>query len=329
MTFSATQGALHIRVPASTSNLGPGYDVLGCAFQLHNEFLVRLLEGEGDSEIAFTGPQAKGLTPSPDNVFFTSAARLFQFLGRPVPRLEVTAVCHVPNARGLGSSSTAVVAGLLAADAICGGMLEDGGQSFFAAAPVGVSGLLDLASQIEGHPDNVAPALLGGLTCAMMAPDGHVVASRSRPHPALGFVVYSPDYEVRTEDARNALPKTIAHSDAVANLARLPLLIDALTRGDASELALLTIDRLHEPYRKPLYRQFEELKAVAREAGAAAACLSGAGPSMLAIGVVEDLPRVAQAWKKAAEDFGLGGEVRVLEVEYEGASVQSYESAPS
>ncbi len=303
-----------ISIPASTSNIGPGFDFLGCAFQLRNEFEVEPALEDGDTNsIIFNGPQSSGLIPSSDNLFFGCAARVFERIGEPMPPLRVRAHVEVPNARGLGSSATATVAGILAAN-------------FIAGEPLTRQELLEIACDIEGHPDNVAPALLGGMIGGVMTESGRVIVRRWMPHPSIGFVLVSPDYEVPTRLARAALPKEIPLKDAIANATRIPLLVMALIEGDLSDLQELTLDRWHEPYRAHLFRSLDPLKAAAFAAGAASVTVSGAGPSLLAITAVANANRVAEAWRAALSSCSLGGAVRVLEVDRDGAVVQAQAS---
>jgi homoserine kinase len=291
---------LVVSVPCSTSNLGPGYDCFGLALRLRNSFRVGVIPRRGAAhEIRFHGPEAAGLHPSPDNMFFQAAATVFAAARRAMPALSVDAVVNVPNARGLGSSSTAVAAGIAAANAL----LDHKWDS---------TRLVEFAAAFEGHPDNAAPAILGGLTASVMGANGTVLTLRVRPSARLAFVVVSPAYEVRTSEARRVLPREVPMVDAVANASRLPLLFDAMRRGEGANLALLTEDRLHEPYRAPLYPGHPEIKAAARKAGAHACCVSGAGPSVFCIADKTAADRVVAACERALKATGVGGRVRIL-----------------
>jgi len=295
-----------VSVPCSTSNIGPGFDCLGCAFALHNTFDVRVASAP---RFRFEGSEKGELGEAEGALFLGVMARVFDRAGKPMPSLAITATVRVPNSRGLGSSSTAIVGALAAANALSG-------------ARLGRQELLDMACSIEGHPDNVTPALLGGLTAAMKSDDGCVLASRFLPHRSLRFVVASPLYAVKTKAAREVLPASVPLKDAVANGSRLPLLVDALVKGRFERLRTLTEDRLHEPYRMGLYAGFAELKAAALGAGASAVTLSGAGPSMLALCTEEKAGAVARCWRGDLRKVGVPGTVRVLAVEPAGALVQ-------
>lgn len=303
-----------VRVPASTSNIGPGFDCLGCGFKLYNTFEFQVGRAPKDSHrIEFTGPERGNLKPLADNLVHAAARFLYEALGRDLPPLSVRADVHVPNARGLGSSATAIVAGLVAANVVAG-------------SPMKRHALLEVACEFEGHPDNVTPSLLGGLTAAIITVSGRVIVARHKPHERIGFVILSPDYEVPTKPARRVLPNQIRREDAIANCSRLPLLIEAIAKGRFQDLAILTEDRLHEPFRMPLYQRFDDLKAVALGAGAASVTLSGAGPSMLAIAPKKSCPNIATQWEAALGDFGLGGKARSLDPDFSGARVTVLES---
>lgn len=300
---------LAIRVPASTSNVGAGFDCLGLAFQLHNEFAVRLA-GAGEGSLRFAGPEAGGLrSRGRTNPFFRAAERLAAEAGIALPRMDVACTVNVPNARGLGSSSTATVAGLLAAN-------------HFAKGAVDADGLLRLASAIEGHPDNAAPALLGGLVHALVAADGRVLRKRALPSPKLAFFILVPPWHVATAQARAVLPRAVPHRDAVANAARAGLLFDAIAEGSGTDLAVLTEDKLHEPYRMKLFPRFREFKRAALEAGAHCVTVSGAGPAMLAIVGASDAAAFGPKWQAAASAVDAACRVMRMEVDAEGATVQ-------
>lgn len=300
---------LRVRVPASTSNIGPGFDVFGCAFRLHNTFTVERAKGDAsDSRIEFTGPRCKGLRPSPRNIFFLAAERYYQRIGRKRPRLRVQCNVEVPNARGLGSSSTAIAGALVACNA-----LED--------EPLTRHELVELAAAIEGHPDNIVPALMGGLSASLYDPaSGKVMVHRIMPHDSIRFVVFVPDYEVPTSEARRVLPERVALRDAVANAARLPLLLDALEGGNLAHMRILTEDRWHEPFRAPLYRKLDVLRSIGFEAGAASVTVSGAGPTMLAICPKDAAPQVESAWSDAAGNALPSGTTRTLDADPDGAT---------
>ncbi len=299
-----------IRVPATSANLGPGFDGLGLAVNLYNQFEISLssdginrIEGEGSS---------KGVR-GPDNLFFRAFKNLFEKSGAQAPLLHVRVRGNVPMARGLGSSSTAIVAGILAANHLAGkragrkrGLYE-------------MDQLLLAATREEGHPDNVVPALLGGLVASVQTSD-RVIVHCAMPHPKWRLAMFIPDYPLKTKKARRAIPKTIPHADAVYNLTRTPLVMDCLIKGRKDDLGAVLSDRLHEPYRKKLIPGFEEITDAARKAGASAAYLSGAGPILAAFCWGESLARkVTAAMSQAANRIDVGGNGMVLKPVKDGA----------
>ncbi len=256
---------VRVRVPGTTANLGPGFDCLGMALDLFNEFHVRL-SATGRSSLSGRGTCSE--LAGTNNDLFKTFRRVCRIAGHKPPAIDVLVDGGVPIARGLGSSATAIVAGALSANALCG-------------SPLKTEDLLAPCVAIEGHPDNVAPALLGALTAAVRTPSG-VIVHQYAPYANWRVVLLIPDYELSTAKARAAIPKKIPHGDATFNLARVPFVIDALVDGDAAELAAVLSDRLHEPYRKPLVERYDRISRAALGAGAAAVYLSGAGPSMAA-----------------------------------------------
>ncbi len=261
-----TSPTLKIRVPASTSNLGPGFDGLGMALNLFNDFLVKPKK-TGQNRIVGRGT-CEGLRGG-RNIFFDSMRRVSAMAGRACPKVDVEVKGGVPVARGLGSSATAIVAGALAANVLLG-------------SPFGPEELMLPMLKVEGHPDNLAPALFGSLTASAVTPS-QVLVHRYSPHRDWRVALLIPNYELSTAKARQAIPKKVPHRDAVFNLTRVPLIIDALIAGDGDELRMLVDDRLHEPYRKKLIKRYEQIRKAALDAGASAVYLSGAGPTMAAL----------------------------------------------
>jgi homoserine kinase len=249
-------------VPATSANLGPGFDALGLALKLYNRFEVQeseALELSGCDE-AYCNK---------DNLFVRAYQCALSELGLPFCGLRVHFEAEVPVARGLGSSSTCIVGGLMAANALHGGKLTK-------------ARLLDIAAELEGHPDNVAPALLGGFVSAVIA-DGSVRAARFSIGEELVFNALVPPFELETSKARAALPKTLPYKDAVFNLGHAALVAAAFASRDYDALSVACDDMLHQKYRAPLIPGFQTVVDAARDAGAIAVFLSGAGPTVMAI----------------------------------------------
>jgi homoserine kinase len=258
---------MRIRVPATSANLGAGFDALGLALGLHNYYEVTAREG-----LAVTGCPEE--LAGPDNLFLTSFRRGLEVLGLPWRGLGLHVESSIPIARGLGSSAACIVGGLLAASCLRGRAGPRG--------ELGEEGILDLAAAIEGHPDNVAPALLGGF-CVAVAKDGRVHVVRSEVTHGLVFNALVPPFALSTAVARAALPASLPFADAVFNIGRAALTAAAFTSGDWRSLSVACEDRLHEPYRSPLVPDFDAVVSAARAAGAVAVYLSGAGPTVMAM----------------------------------------------
>jgi homoserine kinase len=294
--------AIHVRVPATSANLGPGFDVLGLALALHNEAAVE----ESDTIAVSVEGLGEGRLPSDGSNILVEGVRLaFAAAGRPFRGAAVRSVNRIPLGRGLGSSAAAWVAGLIAGNALCG-------------SPLDRDALLALAVRAEGHPDNVAAALLGGLTVSAALGD-RVIAVRLPVPPAISWVVLVPAMESSTREARAVLPAAVPRADAIFNLQRLGLLLAALTSGDPALLPDAMDDRLHQPYRQHLFPWFVPVAKAAREAGALSCVLSGAGPSMLAA-ATRNVERVARGMEAALRAEGAAGTACVLPVDLDGAT---------
>ena len=255
-----------ITVPATSANLGPGFDCLGVALGLYNHVTFTAVP-HPSLTIEVTGLDAEKVPTDDKNLVYQAACRMFDRLGKRPSGLHITQQNNIPVGSGLGSSSTAVLAGLLGANALVDGQLSQ-------------SDILTIATAEEGHPDNVAPALLGGLVLGVM--EGDKVHIEPLPIAPQQVVIVTPDFELLTHDARAALPRQISRQDAIFNASRLPLLVRALATAAYPQLTLAMQDRLHQPYRLPLIPGMAEAFTAAYAAGAAGVALSGAGPSLIA-----------------------------------------------
>lgn len=293
-----------VRVPATSANLGPGFDALGLALSLYNEVVAtpadRLtvqLDGEGMDSLPI----------DEENVVARGVRLAFDEAGRPFTGCALACVNRIPTARGLGSSAAAWVGGLVAGNALLG-------------SPLSRETLLKLAARAEGHPDNVAAALYGGLTVSCSAPDGALAVALPVPGH-LRWVALIPDVSSSTAAARAVLPHAVPRADAVFNVQRVALLLAALQAGRPDLLPAALDDRLHQPYREKLFPWMRAVAAAARAAGAIGCVLSGAGPSLLAV-VRGSAGAVAHAMEGALAEAGLVGRAVVLEVDVAGASVR-------
>ena len=291
-----------VRAPATSANMGPGFDCLGIALDIWNSVVVEVgLDGfEVDGEGRDT------LRRDRSNLVYKSFCIPFQRAGRQVPKVHITCENEIPLGRGLGSSSAAAVAGLMAGNEVCGGPLSQGE-------------LLGLAAGMEGHPDNVSAALLGG--CQIVVEnDGCLVTSHVPVPPELKAVLFVPDVPMPTDRARKLLPRRIDRSDAVYNIGRVGLLVRALATGDLSHLAIATEDRLHQPARQTLFPSMKSILDAAFGAGALGAFLSGAGSSILALTMGKEVT-IGYEMADAAAKSGVQGTIKITRPTEQGTHV--------
>jgi len=298
---SVGQGVV-VHVPATTANLGPGFDCLGAALDLDNVFEMRCIQGGSERfDLIIEGSEGAHLRGGPDNLVYRSAQRVWREAGLQPVALEARVRLAVPPARGLGSSATAIVAGLLGANALAGDLLS-------------TEKLLELAIDIEGHPDNVVPSLVGGLCMTARAASHRWRVVRCEWSSQVRAVVAIPAIRLTTSEARRAMPKAIPIPDAVSNLGALTLLLQGLRTGNGDLITDGMHDRLHEPYRWGLIQGGRAVREAALEAGAWGCVISGAGPSLLALcrAEVAEAVRVAMVdrWRREgvearAENLGL------------------------
>ena len=295
-----------VRAPATTANLGPGFDCLGLALDLWNE--VEVSQQGSVLEFDIQGEGAGKLPQNKENAIFQAMKSYADRHGKSLPAgLRITCQNNIPLGSGLGSSSAAAVAGIMAAAKLLN-------------LPQDTTDQLACASQLEGHPDNVAPCLLGGLVASMV--DRDQIIARKIPVAPLNLVIVVPDFNLPTHQARAALPVNIPHKDAVFNLGHAVMLTEALRNSDLELLTAAMQDRLHQPYRFSLIPGATNAIAAAQNAGAAAVVLSGAGPSLLAI--LRDTSQsqnISTVMVKAFQQAGLSARVFTPKISSNGASV--------
>ncbi|MFO7947490.1 MAG: homoserine kinase [Armatimonadota bacterium] len=294
-----------VQAPATTANLGPGYDCLGIALGLYNTVTLKMADRP---LVEIEGIGADELPKDETNLIYQSVQALADRVGMP-GAWHIRQHNSIPLASGMGSSSAAIVAGLKVAEAALDISLPD-------------DEMLEMAVELEGHPDNVAPALLGGFTvCYEKADGGHGVVGLEVPD-RLQAVVVTPDFTVDTQAARKVLPDELPHEDAVYNVCQSSALVAMLVSRQYDDLAAAMRDRLHQPYRAQLVPGMEEIIAVAVEAGAHGAALSGSGPSILALADEYATSAVETAMLEAAdESTGAVWEGRILTLDNAGAKV--------
>ena len=299
-----------VDVPATTANLGPGFDCLGAALDLNNRFAMRRIEGGGERfELIIEGSEGSHLRGGPENLVYRAAQRVWKAAGLEPVALEARVRLAVPPARGLGSSATAIVAGLMGANALVG-------------EPLSKEKLLELAIDIEGHPDNVVPSLLGGLCMTAKAASQRWRVVRCEWTRTVKAVVAIPSIRLSTSEARRAMPKTIPIGDAVVNLGALTLLLQGLRTGNGDLISDGMHDRLHEPYRWRLIKGGDQVKQAAMDAGAWGCAISGAGPSVLALCAEDKGMAVSRAMVRAWEAAGVASRAPVLSVQTTGSHWQ-------
>ncbi|HEY7524273.1 MAG TPA: homoserine kinase [Candidatus Limnocylindrales bacterium] len=292
-----------VEVPASTANLGAGYDCLALALDLSDRITVEVGGwSRAEHDVTVEGEGAGELDSGTGNRFIRGLEAALVAARGEVPsetRWRIEMRNEIPLARGLGSSAAATVGGLLAGNALVGG-------------PLSPADLLRLATEIEGHPDNVAAALLGGIVVSAAGPEG-VDAVRFDVPRDLRAVVYIPELRLPTEEMRSVLPEAVPRADAVANLGRVALGVAGLATGRTDLLRVLTVDRLHEPYRAEVFPQLPRFVEAARAAGALGACLSGAGSTIVAFTAsLAGIARIEAALRAAGADTDLPGRVLVV-----------------
>jgi homoserine kinase len=302
-----------IRVPATSANLGPGFDSLGLALDLWNETVITLAI---EYTVQVNGEGRERLSGGENNMIIQSAQVLAKRVGKNLPPFHVDCTNHIPLSSGLGSSAAAKLTGLLGANILLG-------------KPLKHNEILDLATEMEGHPDNVAPALIGGLVVSTVE-DGKVFAHKinvETNQTSLGYVespfhitVVLPEFHISTNQARNVLPEYIPMKDAAHNISRAMLVTEAFRNGDLELLGKAMTDTLHQPYRLSLIPGAQEAMDAAKRAGASAAALSGAGPSIIAFSAKRD-PAIGEAMSAAFEQAGLQARILPLRMSNYGAEV--------
>ena len=291
-----------IRVPATTANLGPGFDAFGCALSLHTD--VTFEETEGGLTITGCDEAYAG----PDNMAYTAFCAVLASLSEEVRGVKIHIDSQIPVCRGLGSSAALLVAGAMGANVLRGNRLS-------------TQGLLNITNAMEGHPDNLAPAFYGGLT-ASMVDNGLPVTVNFPLHPDWQILALIPDFHLPTPLARSVLPKDIHREDAIYNVAHGAMVLKALELGDEKLLRNAMQDRIHQNYRRKLIPDYDAIEAFIRTTGAAF-CLSGGGPTLLCIArngsvqarLEEKLPHICEKkWQ-----------ILPLHVEFQGAHILNEE----
>ena len=293
---------IRVIVPATTANMGPGFDSLGCALSLYARFECEKI----DSGLWIEGCDER--YRNEDNLFVRAFRRAERAMGVSESPIHVRLNTEVPASRGLGSSATLSVGGVLAANALSGNLLKP-------------DECLALAVELEGHPDNAAPAMLGGMRASFME-DGKPVTAEVPIGENIGFIAMIPNFETKTSDMRRALPECVPMGDAIFNLSRVAVLIRAMETGNLNLIAHAMTDRLHQPYREKLIDDCDRARRAAMESGAAAFCISGSGSTCLAVADGKNAETIAEGIRKKLADSPYGWRVLHLNPDRCGARVE-------
>ena len=299
---------IKVIVPATTANLGPGFDALGLALNLWNEAEFSCTD-DSTIFVNIKGEGADKLPQNADNAIVQAALMIYDLAGKSCPGLRIDCLNRVPLGSGMGSSSAAMLTGMLGANGLLGNPLTD-------------EEILKLAIETEGHPDNVAPAMLGGLVASIVHKE-RVISMRlpiKANHGPIHTTIVLPDFDFPTSQARAILPKEVDRPDAIYNISRAVLVTEALRTGNMELLGIAMKDSLHQPYRLKLIPGAISALKAGKEAGASAVALSGAGPSLIAFSAKEN-PQIGMAMKAEFKSAGLNARVFELGTSYEGAEV--------
>ena len=296
---------VRVNVPASTTNLGPGFDVLGMALKLYNT--VELEVSASGLCIEIEGEGADILPRDESNLVYRAAKLVFERVGEKPPPMVIRLINRIPLARGLGSSGTAIIGGLMAASITSGANLTR-------------DDILDMAAGMDGHPDNVAASIFGGIVIASPTEQG-VTCMKFLPPKPVDVVIVVPDFHLLTSDARAVLPASVDLQTAVFNISRASLLVSALATGDFRLLGIATDDKLHQPCREKLVPGMRDVFRAARSAGEnVAVALSGAGPSIVAL-CADNSARIGESMRQAFLKHNINSRVMTLDIDEEGAMV--------
>lgn len=296
-----------VKTPATTANLGPGFDTLGLALKLYNT--VELAETDEGLVIECSGEDAERIPTDESNIVYKVADTVFRQVGYTPRGLHIRLHNDIPSARGLGSSAAAIVGGVVAANKLSGTRL-------------GEREILQICAGMEGHPDNVVPALVGGFVMTTITSVGHVEYIKTIPSSTIRAVAAVPSFELRTADARGVLPKAFDFSDVVYNVSHAAFFVGAFITGNFSSLRFAMEDRLHQPYRESLIPGMRKVFESAMKHGAQSVAISGSGPTLIAFVNGRD-SEIGEAMREAWQSEGVQSRVLLLELDNEGHQVET------
>ena len=307
-----------VKVPATSANIGPGFDCLGLALPIYNTITIEetVLPGTGieinmmtEDEEAIDEMIFDDIPRDENNIVYKAVEMLYNSIGQEPSELKINIQSQIPITRGLGSSAAVVVGGLIAANKLLG-------------SPADETALLSIATEVEGHPDNVAPAILGGFVLASQEDDGSIVYRKLNWPNEWDITVCIPDFELSTNIARSVLPENVPMQDAIFNAKHLAMLIEAVNTKDEKLMKTALHDKLHQPYREKLVPGMKEImEAFKHEDGVLGCVLSGAGPALLIISHKYDLDKIKSTVKEIWEPQSVKVDIRTLKVEQNGAEI--------
>ncbi len=306
-----------VKVPATTANLGPGFDCMGMALPIYNTVTIEetVLPGTGiEINVISEDDKADELSlehiPMDENsIIYKAVELLYNSIGQTPSELKITIHTQIPVARGLGSSASVIVGGLLAANELLG-------------HPADEAALLSIATEVEGHPDNVTPAIVGGLVITSSEEDGSIVYKKLDWPKEWSITVCIPEYELATDISRSVLPKEVPMQDAVFNIKRMGMFVHAIHTKDSALMKLALKDKLHQPYRMKLVPGLEKIAAnLKHEENVLGCVLSGAGPAILVISEKNNLDKIKSIVRDTWNDLNIKAEIITLPVEENGAEI--------
>ena len=306
-----------VRVPATIANIGPGFDCLGMAIPIYNTITIEetVLPGTGieinvlASEDVTDELSLEHIPMDENSIIYKAVELLYNSIGQTPSELKITIHSEIPIAKGLGSSASVIVGGLIAANELLG-------------QPADRAALLSIATEVEGHPDNVTPAIVGGLTLSSTEEDGSIIY-RNLPWPEDWVItVCVPEYELSTEISRSVLPENVPLTDAVYNAQRMAMFVQAINTKDEDLMKLALKDKLHQPYRMKLIPGFDKISQnLKHEDTVLGVVLSGAGPSILVVSLKNNLDKIKSIIKESWDELSISAQMYTLPIDNAGATV--------
>lgn len=303
---------IKIRIPATTANFGSGFDILGAALNLYNEMEINILTlartwEHKEIKIEIVGEGKETLPKNEKNIVWQAMKKVFDICNLPLTAYRLQLINNIPLARGLGSSAAASLGGIVAANEICGKKLSE-------------DEIIQIVSKLEGHPDNVVPSFFGGL-CVCNFSGKNVKYAKIKMPSDLKAVLCIPDFELFTNKARDILPKAVPYEDVIFNSSRVALFISAIVQKKYELLSMAMEDKLHQPYRKKLIPGMEDVFENAKKSGAYGVCISGSGPTILAVSGERLAVSVGKAMQKAFLKHKINSKYIVCDFNNEGIKI--------